>query len=326
RNPTIEAIAHDFTDLHPRNQYGFYRDGQGKLRRATAETPEEAIVIEGNCVRADLFPVLTELGYDPNDGGGSNPICESCPMANVCAHASDWYRADRRETLNNAKKIRCSIESMPRDWDYSKDIIILDEPSQQLRPTKTIEFTWEELLKESWRYRLILGSEQWEVLDKLLLEIQPLFEEAPYYGFRHDQLLEKFAQYQGEALEMAMVEIATNPLNLSEVFPKVERETAKDTLTPEERKKWAAALKAFNAMESAKAYAESQANLKNLTPNALGYLLAAITERPGVTLRINKDWGKLTIDRRDEYAFLNRAMGLIFLDATAEGSTLKKIS
>ena len=326
RNPTIEAIATDFTDLIPRNQYGFYRDSQGKLRKATAETPEEAIVIERNCIRADLFPMLTNLGYNPNDGGGSNPICESCPMANICAHTPGWYRADRRAALNNAHKIRCDIKSMPRDWDYSKDIAVCDEPSQQLSPTKTIEFTREELLAASWHYRETLAPDQWEALDRLLMATQPLFGECPHYGWEHSDLLEKLADSLGEPLEMAMMAIAANPLDLTDLFPKAERETAKDNLSPAERKKWGAGIKALNAMESGKAYRESERNLDNLTPNALGYFLMAVTRQPGTILRVKKGWATLTIDRRHEYAFLNRAKGLIFLDATAQGSNLTAIA
>jgi hypothetical protein len=326
RNPTIEAIANDFVDLYPRNQYGFYRDNKGKLRKATADTPEEIKVVKGNCVRADLFPMLTDKGYDPNDGGGSNPICASCPMANVCAHTAGWYRADRRAILNNADRIRCSIESAPRDWDYSKDLIAVDEPAQQLQPTKTIDYTWEELLAESYRYRETLNPDQWEALDRLLVDIGKLFPESPRYGFRHDELLEKLAHHSGEGLRGATEAIAANPLDLTDLFPKAERETTKDNLSPAERKKWAAGIKALNAFESGKAYRESEENLEGLTPNALSYLLAGITGQPGISLRIKKTGGSLTIDRRGEYAFLNRAKGLIFLDATAQGSNLTAIA
>ncbi|MFM7574968.1 MAG: hypothetical protein ACKO4S_17860, partial [Snowella sp.] len=73
RNPTVKGITQGFADLFPRNQYGFYRNKKGKLVKADESTPKELIEIEKNCIRADLFPKLTKLGYDPDGTESENP-------------------------------------------------------------------------------------------------------------------------------------------------------------------------------------------------------------------------------------------------------------
>ncbi len=86
RNPTIPKIAAEFVDLMPRLQYGLIRNQQGKLVKATQETPEENLEVKPNCIRAELFNQLSEMGHDPNEGASSNPICQSCPMAHSNSH------------------------------------------------------------------------------------------------------------------------------------------------------------------------------------------------------------------------------------------------
>ncbi|QUS62549.1 hypothetical protein [Synechocystis sp. PCC 7338] len=317
RNPTIEAISHQYVDLPPRSQYGFYRDHQGKLQLAKADTPETLIVEKGNCIRADLFPMLSNLGYQPNGSNdGLNPICASCPMANVCAHSSGWYRADRRKILSHASHIRCDIESMPRDWDYSHDIIILEEATQALSPTKTITASWSQLLNDAHRCRQWLSGEQWTVLDHLLVTIEPLFEQAPYHGWLHGDILDQLPGQPLGVLEVIRQNIIQQSTDLTPLFPIAEPETLSDNLTPGERKKWGAGLKAFNAHQHRTAHRQSQQNLQNLPPNAIVHLLTAITGGSGVGLQLRRQQLYLTIDRRPDYAFLNDAKGLILLDAT----------
>jgi hypothetical protein len=313
RNPTVAAIASDFADLYPRNSKGFYRDANGKIKPADADNP--ATITKGHCTRAELFPMLAEMGHNPNDGGGDNPICATCPMANVCAHTAGWYRHDRRETLK-APFIRCHIDSMPRDWDYSKDIILVDEPSQLLQPTKKITAAWNDLLLEADKLRETLTPELWAELDGIVQSLKPLFD-AKGYGISHAEIVEKVP-----AASPALAEaIAAYQFDLTQLFPTVEQEKASDHLTPEERKKWAAALKAYNASQRQQQTAETLANLANLPPNVLVHLVTG----KGV-LRIQNRTLTITLDNRENYSFLNKAAAVGFLDATISGDRLQTIS
>jgi hypothetical protein len=313
RNPTVAAITSDFSDLYPRNSKGFYRDANGKIKPADADNP--ATITKGHCIRAELFPMLAEIGHDPNDGGGDNPICATCPMANVCAHTAGWYRHDRRETLK-APFIRCHIDSMPRDWDYSKDIILVDEPSQLLQPTKKITAAWNDLLLEADKLRETLTPELWAELDGIVQTLKPLFD-AKGYGISHAEIVEKVP-----AASPALAEaIAAYQFDLTQLFPTVEQEKASDHLTPEERKKWAAALKAYNASQRQQQTAETLANLASLPPSVLVHLVTG----KGV-LRIQNRTLTITLDNRESYSFLNRCAAVGFLDATISGDRLQTIS
>jgi hypothetical protein len=313
RNPTVEAIARDFTDLYPRNSKGFYRDSNGKIKPADADNP--ATLTKGHCIRAEFFPMLTELGHNPNDGGESNPICQTCPMANVCAHSAGWYRFDRRETLKTPY-IRAHIDSLPRDWDYSKDVILIDEPSQLLTPTRKITATYADLLVEADKIRETLAPELWQELDAYLQTLKPLFD-AKGYGISHAEIVEQLPA-ASPALATA---IAAYHLDLTELFPPVEQETLADNLTREERKKWAAGLKALNADRRLMQNQETLNNLGNLPPKALANLVTG----NGV-IRIQNRRLTLTIDNRESYAFLGRAASIGFLDATISGDHLQTIT
>ncbi len=315
RNPTVEAIAQDFVDLFPRNSHGYYTDAKGKINPATDPTIQPTI--KPNCIRATLFPLLTELGHDPNDGGGSNPICQSCPKARVCAHAEGWYRADRRWILNNVQKIRAHISSLPRDWDYTNDIIICDEPSQLLVPTKTIQTSWDELLREADRVRDSLTPELWAELDQFLQSLKPLFGNTPRYGLTHAEIMSAMPTVS-TALSKA---IAANRLNLTDLFPKIEDESLSDNLTPAERQKWGAGLKALNAHQRQDAINQSRDNLAQIPPNALLHLVNG----NGI-LRLTRQVLTLTIDSRSDYAFLNNTAANIFLDATLNGDRLRTLT
>ncbi|MEB3160435.1 MAG: winged helix-turn-helix domain-containing protein [Synechocystis sp.] len=315
RNPTVEEIAQEFVDLFPRNSHGYYTDAQGKIRPATDPTIEPTI--KPNCIRAELFPLLTELGHDPNDGGGSNPICQSCPKARTCSHADGWYRADRRRILNNVQKIRAHISSLPRDWDYTNDIIICDEPSQLLAPTETLATSWNDLLQEADRVRSHLTPELWAELDQFLQSLKPLFGKTPRYGLTHDDITAQLPPVSEDLVEA----IAANPLNLADLFPKIEEETIKDNLTPEERQKWGNAIKALNAQNRREAVKQSQENLANTPPNVLTHLVSG----KGV-LRLTGKTLTITLDRRSDYAFLNKTAANIFLDATLNGDRLRTLT
>ena len=311
RNPTVKGITQGFVDLFPRNQYGFYRNKKGKLVKADQFTPKEQIEIEKNCIRADLFPKLTKLGYDPDGTESENPICASCPMFNTCQNVKGWYRHDRRETLKSPK-IRCHPQSMPRDYDYSNDLFNLDEVSQLIKPTKTIETYWDKLLVEADRYRETLDDKQWESLDTVLQSLKVLFNNGEKWGLEHYAILKTIGDCN---LTQLIESLETNPLDLAKLFPLA------DTLdlTQAERQKHNGACKTAIAHFRNEAYKESQVNLENLPPNALIHLLKAINGEKGIVLRIKGKTLSITLDNRSELGdILSRGKGRIYLDGTLD--------
>lgn len=319
RNPTVEGITDDYADLFPRNQYGFYRNDDGKLIKADEFTPKELIEIQGNCIKADLFPKLTNLGYDPNGEGNENPICAACPMAPTCKNVKGFYRHDRRETLKS-HKIRCHPQSLPREFDYSKDIAIVDEPAQLLKPTKTIETYWDKLLVESDRYRENLDSSQWEPIDTVLQKIKPLFNNGKKWGLEHQAILEAIGDIDlGKSIES----LKTNPQNLAELFPVAD---ALD-IGQAERKKHKGAYKTAIAHLRNEAYKESQTNLNNLPPNALIHLFEALNGDKGIVLRIKGETLSITLDNRSEIGdILSQFKARIYLDGTINSDRLIHIT
>lgn len=319
RNLTIEAIANKFTDLHPRNGYGQYRGDDGKLRLAKADTPKDKILLgsKGKCIRASSFPKLSELGYDPNQGGSENPICASCPMLKTCRFTEGGYLNDRRETLSHSH-IRADLESMPRNgYDYSNDLIVLDDKLPN--PIKTISATWGNLLLELDRVRTHLSDEQFQELDKLLQTLKPLFDDKTAYGLEHQAILETLGQLQ--LSEDILTAIAASVIDLHSVFPKPDEIELSDT----DKKAYKTQLKAFYAHAHHEASKESEENLKNLPPNALVHLVKASMGESGIALRMDKGELILTIDRRAEFAFLNDCGLLLNLNATSSLEDLKMV-
>ena len=307
RNPTVEAIANDFPDLHPRNEYGYYRDNDGKLKLAKADTPKDKILLtsKGKCTNAGLFNQYSKLGYNPNQGGSENPICKSCPMLQTCRFVDGWYLNDRRETLTNLH-IRGHLESMPRaDYDYSKDLIILDD--FKFNSTQNLKTDWGKLLLEHDRLRPYLSDSHHQEIDKLLQTFKPSFGDKTRYGLEHETILEslKDVTLSNDLLDA----IATLSLDLKEVFQAPDEISEKN--------------KTVSAYFRNQAYQESQESLKNLPPNALIHLVKAVNGDKGIALRIAKGELTLTIDRRAEYSFLNEAGLLLVMDATATTDDLK---
>ncbi len=322
RNPTIPQIATEFTDLMPRLQYGLIRNEKGKLVKAHQNTPEEKREVQPNCIRAELFNQLSAMGHDPNEGAGSNPICQSCPMAQACKFTAGWFLHDRKETLS-APKIRCHLDSMPRDYDYSNDIIIVDESSQSIKPTKTIESDRSKLLDEIDRARNFISLEQYQQIDHIFQSIKGLFESNEVFGVTHQNILAHLEGIHLNFLNDTIDALSANALNLSNVFPIADT----PIVTPADKQKFKGAYKSAVAHFRAEAYKESEENLKRLPPNALFHLLKALRGDKGIALKITQGQLTITLDRRDDYSrIFNTAKKNIFLDATANADRIQEIA
>jgi hypothetical protein len=316
RNPTVARIADDFIDLDPRHKYGMKVDTNGKRRPIKKGDFTSDKISYGNCIRADLFPKLNELGYSPNDGGSENPICKTCPKHDVCGIAEGMYRFDRRETLEK-NKIRAHLESLPRDFDYSRDIAIIDEASKLIKPTKTISATKQDLILDADRYREFLTVDQWNELDNWVQEFKKLFVKAKHFGDRHDEVMANLPTLSDE------LKCAINAIDFSytHIFPDTEEATIKDNeeafkgLSAKEKRKLKRQIHRANQALRSHQNEETETNLESLPPNLIAHIVN------GAIIRVKKSGLTLTINRLDDIPLKDFA-NLVYLDATANPENL----
>ncbi|PSF29180.1 hypothetical protein C7H19_24465 [Aphanothece hegewaldii CCALA 016] len=329
RNPSIPLIEEEFTDLMPRSKYGFYRDEQRKLRVATEETDPSLIEIKGNCIRADWFNLLANKGYNPNEKteeGEINPICKTCPILGQCKSQSSWYLKQRSKALK-FDKIREDIKSSPqKDYDYSNDIGVLEEPSRSLQPTKKLTSFYEQILIESDRLREQVLPSTYQYLDRLIQSLKSLAtrknhtQEEKRYGLTNESLKTALASHSnsGEIIdELDKIQL------LGEIIIKPNGVD----LSKSDYKKHKSLAKLCNNIFRKEAYQETKENLENLPPNALIFLLKFINGEKGIAARLNGEALILTIDDRSSYSpVLNSMKSVIFLDSTISTERLQKIS
>ncbi len=360
RNPSIKEIEDKFRDLHPRTQWGFYYNSEGKLVEANQLSNPDILVIQPNCIRGDMFKSLKNKGYSVESTGDEiNPICKNCPLLGQCASTPGMYRHERQETLK-AKYIRGHVDSMPRDDDYSKDIIIIEEPTEQLNPTKTLETYWTHLLIELDRIRPYLTEEDYQTVDRLLQEIKPLFKNKERWGLEHKEILEAIkGDYQLddiidllEAQEVQFINSLLGKLDRDHLlsikefeseteYQQLKQKLKADHLSPADRKaiskqfiqlekernkckdRFKIANSLNNSQKNSDYVKEISQKIEKLPPNALVYVLKAIRGDQEVSLRVTRNPLIITIFEEDKYQFLNGQ--IICLDTTIDPDHLAKI-
>jgi hypothetical protein len=160
RNPSLPGIKQKYTDVNPRTQWGFYLNNEGLLVEASELINPDYLVTKPNCIRGDWFKSLKNKGYDVENGGETiNPICANCPLLGECSKTPGMYKHDKKKATE-AKHQRTHPDSLSRDKDYSKDLFIFDEPTEQLTTTQNIIESWEEMIIELDRFRPHLTSQQ----------------------------------------------------------------------------------------------------------------------------------------------------------------------
>ena len=360
RNPSIKEIEDKFTDLHPRTQWGFYYNDEGKLVEANQLTNPDILVVQPNCIRGDMFKSLKNKGYSVESNGDEiNPLCKNCPLLGQCASTPGLYRYERQETLK-AKYIRAHSDSMPRDDDYSKDIIIIEEPTEQLNPTKNLETYWTHLIIELDRIRPYLSEEDYKTVDRLLQEIKPLFKNKERWGLEHKEVLESIkGDYQLddiidllEAQEVQFINTLLGKLDRDHLlsikefeseteYQQLKQKLKDNNLSPAERKaiakqfiqvenertKWKDRFKIanslYNSQKNSDYVKEISQKIEKIPPNALVYLLKAIRGDQEISLRVTRNPLIITIFEEHKYQFLNGQ--IICLDTTIDPDHLAKI-
>lgn len=138
RNPSVEGIETNYSDLPSRNQ-GLYRDdekltpaGNPHLRHPKNEETSNVI---GNCKRASLFHTLEAYGYSEYLQDGDNPICGTCRFRANCT-VQDLprvqgytFRRDRFEALKS-DRVRGHLSTIPRNDSHTLTALFIDECSQ----------------------------------------------------------------------------------------------------------------------------------------------------------------------------------------------------
>ena len=165
RNPSVETVESNFQDL-PVRHGGLNQDpsrqtalGNPYLHWASEDSSNPDI--ESLCHNSHLFLKLQNKGYQPNnlnefeDDSKLNPICKRCHFHKwkvdnsngdkvaICAAKKGkgyGFRFSRKEGLAKSQ-IRANLNSLPEPTakDYSKDIAIVEEASQIIRGTNTVQ-------------------------------------------------------------------------------------------------------------------------------------------------------------------------------------------
>ncbi len=360
RNPSIKEIETKFTDLHPRTQWGFYYNNEDKLVEANDIINPDVVVIKPNCIRGDMFKDLKNKGYSvESDGDEINPLCKNCPLLAQCSNNPGMYKYERQKALES-KYVRGHIDSLPRDDDYSKDIVFIDEPTEQLNPTKTLETYWTHLIIELDRIRPYLSEDDYKIVDRLLQEIKPLFKNKKRWGLEHQEVLEAIkGDYQLdniiELLEAKEIEflnalfgkldrdhlLSIKQFESETEYQQLKKQLKDNNLDPDERfaisqqfiqvekerNQCKDRLKIANSFYNSKKNTDYVQELSNkidkLPPLALIYLLKAIRGDKEISLRVTSNPLIITIFEEHKYQFLNGQ--IICLDTTIDPDHLTKI-
>jgi hypothetical protein len=133
-----DHIQSEYADLKPRNQHGFYRDGD-RLVMATQETPKPDRITNygGYCAFADRINQLRQKNYD------HLAHCGKCPFREHCNTTPGWFLQDARETFAHPK-IRLPECSLPVEDIDPTTVLELDELTSA-NPVKTFQASLHDL-------------------------------------------------------------------------------------------------------------------------------------------------------------------------------------
>lgn len=143
RNPTNDTLKAEngWVGVEARHDGLIYEDnpdGSTKLRR---KRKGEAVAVAANCNRNQLIGALREKNLPGADTSGL--ACAGCPLKELCSIGKGpgyGYLGERRDALASQKK-RIHPDSLPNpvDYDYSKSLLIWDEPAETLKAKKNIK-------------------------------------------------------------------------------------------------------------------------------------------------------------------------------------------
>ncbi|TVQ45055.1 MAG: hypothetical protein EA365_08790 [Gloeocapsa sp. DLM2.Bin57] len=155
--------------LEPRHN-GLYED-----HSRTTDTGKPYLVVEpkvenqtpivsGNCDRAPLFGMARSKGVpDVDKSGKHNPLCAGCAHFQSCKSVREFdaqdtgygYIGTRAKTIEESARILAHAQNLPRNYDYSKDTLIVNEAGNTLNlqtPAQINSSDWDKA------YALAMGN------------------------------------------------------------------------------------------------------------------------------------------------------------------------
>ena len=347
RNPTVETIEREFHDL-PTRHNGLVEDphratplGNAFLRNAKAgQTPD----IPSLCKHAHKFHTLQSKGYElAAEEGKTNPICANCEhfqqkitnekgvtlpkCATKTGNGYGFMYARKMGLLPD--KIRCSIDSLPMDRDYSNDYIIVDEADNLLRGTKRIEARVHDIDKTLMR----IGRkfpEYFHPLRELVDRIYPYLsgdKKTPYHGLDREKIREVYKNLEQETEQLKVAEylkVAYSSLpNITDLVAKSDRISYSQFNSTEGKYKRLANSANYKFIKDADE--ETTANIEALENNWLTYFLLLISGQLQGSIRIHNHKLILDIPDRTHAEKLKSTKLTYIADATASKRYLAKV-
>jgi hypothetical protein len=351
-NPSTITVE-SMTNMMPRHdgmsfvEGKFTPSGKPHLRHTKeGQTPD----IPRNCPSAKLFNLLQQKGYDPNaekksvtgeDGKNKerNQICIACSEINNChtgVNGKSGYFFQREETFVS-DRIRASINSLPPDGNFSKDVAFIEEASSYLRGTAALTATESDINNLFIRLQR-QDSETFTLLTPVIHALTDAFNgefnriiKGINRGADHDALMSNLPSPQ-QILNLSFeneeeeYQAKLNLLNaVKATIPTVKEIIQKPDSVTGLRGKLRAAGETVRRLMKAEAHRQTEENIENLPPNILGDFIAVWLGLKRGALRI--DGKKLTVTTvSTKHAdILNQMKFAALLDATGDKNHLAKI-
>ena len=337
RNPSVATVEKNFADL-PVRHGGLVQDPyrQTALGNPFLKWAKEDCVspdIKSLCHNSHLFLKLQNKGYsvdslhDFEEGKKLNPICKNCQFNKVKVDSNNGekiaicaaqkgdgfgFRSARKEGLAK-HKVRANINSLPdpQAKDYSKDIAIVEEASQVIRGTTTVEASLKDFSTK------MLELEKFPGLFRLLKPIRekliPLLsgaEKLPnYYGLSHQELIDLLPTPTPEVEEVIEV--------LSDTLPSWEEIEVAPARVKGWGRKWRSSMKTANWYLQKEAQELTNKEVEKLPANFLIPLLQIWAGLRAGAIRIDSYRNLIVTTEDYRHGEILRSMQqVILLDAT----------
>lgn len=309
RNPSTSTIER-WKDLPPRHSgmvviEGKYTpSGNPHLRQAKTKEDYDNLYLTGNCYNAKWFHVFKQKNYSTE--GEANKICEKCSFNPICSFKridGGGFRSERKQALSS-ERVRACIDSLPdpMNYDYSKDVMIVEEISKSMRGTKTINAYLKDFQLQ-YQHLLEVLPEDAVVLKSFYQAICSLLEKDSPHKKRHgldDADIRKLLPTPPDNVEEIINRIRLFDIKADDVIVKPENHT--EGIDETEAKK--------------QARDETWENIKNLPVNIFADLLEIWAFLKKGTMRVAKRCFNLTVEDFRHASILQSSKHVIGLTAT----------
>lgn len=216
RNVTTETLKHGWKTVQGRHG-GLTVNDRGQIRLWDGD-PQKYATTAPNCSRPKTIAALRSMGISQADEAST--ICTTCPHFGACNHAKNGtytYLNDRRKAIASTKRIiHPSALPDPEDYDYSQEIVIIEEAGEIINTTATLTVRASEI--EKWFAALA------EDMGDLLPQLRPLLSQlkemltgeakAPtMHGWSHHQLVEQLKPLASGVIDLEAIARMVGPVD-----------------------------------------------------------------------------------------------------------------